>query len=82
MENERDTIETLTDRADRGASPGILSTVSGTLKVAEASVWKFVPSGGGGDLPPPDPTHLHRLVGDIVSSRIGRLMGRYRQVCF
>ena len=68
-------IESLTDRVDHGTSPGILKTVSGTLKVAKASVRKFVPSGGGGDLPPPHPTHIQGLAIETLSSRVGSLMG-------
>ena len=75
MESRCDVVELLTDRVDRRTSPGILNTVSGTLKVAEAPIRKFVPSGGGGDLHPPDPGRLHRLVVKTLGSRVGSLMG-------
>ena len=82
MENGRDATGTSTDRMASGTAPGVLNPVSWTFKVAEATIWEFIPSGGRCSLPFPDPTHLHRLVGKIVSGRVASLMGRYCQVCF
>ena len=75
LENDRhDVAGALTDRMGGGTSPGVLNPVSWTFIVAEATVWKFVPSGGRSGLPFPDPAHLHRLVGKVVSSRVTSLM--------
>ena len=58
-----------------GTPPGILNTISGTFKVPKATIWKFVPSRGGCDLPFPDPAHLHRLAGEVLSCCVGSLVG-------
>ena len=71
LENGRhDVTEVSTDRMAGGTSPGVLSPVSWAFRVAEATVWEFVPSGGGCNLPFPNPIRFRRLVGNTVSSRV------------